>query len=574
MITLKTLPSDLSRGIQEVYLYVGSINSGQFANAAVGPFLLNSAGAIGTNGWYVPDYVTHSVVDYGPPINLDTADLRQENQCSHVNAKGILIFDHRDQDNNMACAKSIAGTENSAYWLYSQPDTYFKFNVFSWLRPNGTYSPGLQRRFGINGDTFTDKSVGSSSYWRDPASWSGIKLLDTSRNAIQRNVYEMTNSVTPTYWKESTRYVTEQKNSVTGKYSELYSNVREKDLTATQYQYTGDSVLITYTGVSTNTSYDATGKVTGFTSVPYTKSIYGYFTSPRLSCSLELRERLLSPLWTDVVVRSKVARAILALEKVTIDHYTTAQKALEQLKVLDMNNIENSIQFKGGAAGFLPPFREAAKVATDPENPVKWAKVISKLYLWWKYSVKPNVNDFEELITNYKLIMEDQLKRDYCQWRTFRATTKHETEKDGHLVTYTIHSKVMVRAALGSAVSTAYLKLDSLGLAPNLRNLWDLVPFSFVVDWFLTVGDLLQCVDSKVERNKFDVAYHLAGSKRTTILSNSDFQLDHVVGGSDITVSVYQRSLNYGLPRVRYEFGSVNPTRHIFDGTALIIANW
>lgn len=40
--------------------------------------------------------------------------------------------------------------------------------------------------------------------------------------------------------------------------------------------------------------------------------------------------------------------------------------------------------------------------------------------------------------------------------------------------------------------------LSVLGLAPDLYYLWDSTPFSFIIDWFLPVGDLLSAADASV----------------------------------------------------------------------------
>lgn len=38
--------------------------------------------------------------------------------------------------------------------------------------------------------------------------------------------------------------------------------------------------------------------------------------------------------------------------------------------------------------------------------------------------------------------------------------------------------------------------LAAIGIEPNAQNLWDMIPWSFVVDWFLHISDVLELVDS------------------------------------------------------------------------------
>lgn len=57
----------------------------------------------------------------------------------------------------------------------------------------------------------------------------------------------------------------------------------------------------------------------------------------------------------------------------------------------------------------------------------------------------------------------------------------------------TMHVKIMMRPKTNSLGRTVNA-LTEFGAAPNLYNLWDLVPFSFVVDWFVGIGDVLEDV--------------------------------------------------------------------------------
>lgn len=63
--------------------------------------------------------------------------------------------------------------------------------------------------------------------------------------------------------------------------------------------------------------------------------------------------------------------------------------------------------------------------------------------------------------------------------------------------------------------SRDWLKLSSFGLAPNLTNIWDLVPFSFMVDWFSSIGDFCSWADAKgLESSlQLDFLYGIESSK-------------------------------------------------------------
>jgi hypothetical protein len=60
-------------------------------------------------------------------------------------------------------------------------------------------------------------------------------------------------------------------------------------------------------------------------------------------------------------------------------------------------------------------------------------------------------------------------------------------------------------------------KLSQLGLAPDSYVAWDMTPFSFMVDWFIPVGDILNVLDQTVLlQNYWDISsvcYSISYSK-------------------------------------------------------------
>lgn len=65
------------------------------------------------------------------------------------------------------------------------------------------------------------------------------------------------------------------------------------------------------------------------------------------------------------------------------------------------------------------------------------------------------------------------------------------------------HSTLVARAAVRihfdeSSLLASTLGARAVGLFPSLSSIWDLVPMSFVVDWFTRMGDRLSAVDSQI----------------------------------------------------------------------------
>lgn len=71
----------------------------------------------------------------------------------------------------------------------------------------------------------------------------------------------------------------------------------------------------------------------------------------------------------------------------------------------------------------------------------------------------------------------------------------------------TCRCKFRCRSRELTAISGLWHTLRTYGLSPNFYVLWDVVPFSFMVDWFLPVGDILDVQDTAREYSgvKYDI---------------------------------------------------------------------
>lgn len=123
-------------------------------------------------------------------------------------------------------------------------------------------------------------------------------------------------------------------------------------------------------------------------------------------------------------------------------------------------------------------------------------------WLLWRYGVRPLVGEITSLLKvldatpiigkrqtfrgKYNLIAEDVVTNSHVNFSAGGAgwDFKH-TEK----VNATFRAGVMVQIE-----STINSGLALLGLDNPLEAVWELIPFSFIVDWFLNVGDVINAI--------------------------------------------------------------------------------
>jgi hypothetical protein len=101
-----------------------------------------------------------------------------------------------------------------------------------------------------------------------------------------------------------------------------------------------------------------------------------------------------------------------------------------------------------------------------------------------------------------------------------------------------MHVKIMMQpksSSLGKTVNS----LTSIGLAPNAYNMWDLVPFSFVVDWFVDVGGLLESITQYGRCAAYDIQ---------SVTTSWKWQDDLEKGHTKAHMTYYKRDVSPTVP--------------------------
>jgi hypothetical protein len=105
---------------------------------------------------------------------------------------------------------------------------------------------------------------------------------------------------------------------------------------------------------------------------------------------------------------------------------------------------------------------------------------------------------------------------------------------------------------------TAFMPLDSLGLLPVPGNIWDLIPFSFVLDQVTPTGAALDVLDHSIRLTAFDVSSVVTTYKLIYPFNDLDqgrFGFDLAPGSSssdnvEAGYSMYQRVVSKTPPTV------------------------
>lgn len=153
------------------------------------------------------------------------------------------------------------------------------------------------------------------------------------------------------------------------------------------------------------------------------------------------------------------------------------KEACESFPKLSDNSIQNILE----VAGFIK--------ALVVDHRIEIPKSLSEGWLAYRYQYSTTKMDVNEAIRYVHRRMDlgdlDQGISCYGHAQT--------TFKD---VDITCQCRVKIRPKNVGYLAKIWRALDEYGLTPDFYVIWDMVPYSFMVDWFLPIGDLADVTDA------------------------------------------------------------------------------
>lgn len=178
--------------------------------------------------------------------------------------------------------------------------------------------------------------------------------------------------------------------------------------------------------------------------------------------------------------------------------FVDACSSMPRLSDNSISNLQEILEFFSGVVK-----------GEAPELPAS----LSDLWLGYRYSYSTTKMDVLEAIEFVKrcLDLKSLLPTVTCYGRASLTIDD---------IDVSCKCRVTVTPRRTAPLDEHYRLLSTLGLTPDLYYLWDSTPFSFIIDWFVPVGDVLAAVDASMLYNgqfyEFkDICYSLS-YKRVT----------------------------------------------------------
>lgn len=239
---------------------------------------------------------------------------------------------------------------------------------------------------------------------------------------------------------------------------------------------------------------------------------------------------------------------------VLTDFGDLAMKACEQLDAINANLIA-FVRDLPSTKDLVPKLKNLSQLKTHASN-----------YLAVNYGVLPTISDLEEIFSYFK----NKAPRD----RDGRKLVYSSDIKTSRLGSVEFRKERRIKIAVDptdTGVNSLLEGLENLGFGLNFTNIWDLIPYSFVIDWFVDVGSLLERIDTNLRILRLPIAYCTQSEKSvTTVTDLTSLGITDAFGHLSLTNYSRWTSHNVPLPPLKLE-PDIKVQHHWLESAALIL---
>lgn len=283
-------------------------------------------------------------------------------------------------------------------------------------------------------------------------------------------------------------------------------------------------------------------------------------------------------------IRRQLSRSSLHLDEHPADFSELALECSAQMKVVDQNvlllvldvddwrhfstlwkNFANSRGWKRALRSY-----KQLKRGGNMKDLINMFKPGSSAYLFGKYAVLPSVSDVKRLIAGVQR-SSLYLKRQRIHSRRVTSLDEPTALSAQHTAVITVQCSQYPSDFLG-ITQRAIAGMKKWGLYPGVQNLWDMLPYSFVIDWIVQYGDLFKDVDEYLDQKYyFPVSYCVMSEKWEVSKSISSIAPGSPASG-EVAFSYYTRWISREIPLPSVSL-SVESTagNHLLESSALVL---
>lgn len=213
----------------------------------------------------------------------------------------------------------------------------------------------------------------------------------------------------------------------------------------------------------------------------------------------------------------------------------------------------------------IPKLDNFKKVLRDKDKLLKMKRVSGE-YLRVQYGILPTVRDVRKIWSSYR---RNRPYFDKNGFQTVHAGVSQGITWLGVPVDITRRLKLAIMNN-ASEFSNSLDAFDRIGLLPSFDRLWDLVPYSFVVDWLLPVGSALEVHTAKKRIERYNIKYVTMSHKEVATLEFGSTSLSSFYGSIQLVQYHRWTSDQCPVPTLSLQF-STTGSSHWLEASSLIL---
>lgn len=189
-----------------------------------------------------------------------------------------------------------------------------------------------------------------------------------------------------------------------------------------------------------------------------------------------------------------------------------------------------------------------------------FADAVASVWLTFRYGILPNVYLVEGLVKSI-----DEMEKRFERWRKLIRVDIEVPQVSGwnaSVETVSAELRCMIKRKFEN--STKLSGLLRQYSANAFLTAWELIPLSFVIDWFVNIGNVLS---SSLGNNQFD---YIEAATLSLKIDGASFNYTHESGASvSVEVKGYQRNVINPRDYCRFEFAPDVSGYRTYDAIAL-----
>lgn len=215
----------------------------------------------------------------------------------------------------------------------------------------------------------------------------------------------------------------------------------------------------------------------------------------------------------------------------------------------------------------IPKLSNLATLFSTNKRALRKLKDVSGEYLRLQFGILPTASDLQQIVDAFTAW------KPYFDSNGFSTVTAYHTRTASYgncNRTITQRIKLAIDKE-DQGLQRLFQQLENIGSLPTFENVWDLIPYSFLVDWFIDVGGYLQRVDTRRRIHRLNIRYVTMSHRDVTTQNFSELSLESPFTG-ELSLVRYRRwsDDHCPVPPVSLQIPTT-PFNHWLEGTALII---